>query len=347
MRITTPLLAATLTLLLPAPSAAAQTATDPALQEWEVPYSQSRPRDPMVAPDGRVWFVGQVGNYVSVLDPKTGSFEKFDMDEGVNPHNLIVDADGTVYYSGNRASHIGRLDPETGDVEKFMMPDERARDPHTLIFDSMGDVWFTAQNGNFVGKLWTETGEVRLLETPSAPGRGGRMGSSRPYGIVMDSRDHPWIALFNTNMIATVDPETFELETFELPDNARPRRIAITSDDVIWYGDWTRGTLGRLDPVTGDVQEFPLPGGQGARPYAVVADDSDRIWLVETGPKPNNFIAFDPMTGEIFSQTLVESGGGTIRHMYFDAETNSIWFGADTNTVGQAKLPPRRRIVSD
>ena len=53
------------------------------------------------------------------------------------------------------------------------------------------------------------------------------------------------------------------------------------------------------------------------------------------------------MTGEIFSQTLVESGGGTIRHMYFDAETNSIWFGADTNTVGQAKLPPRRRIVSD
>ena len=175
MRITTPLLAATLTLLLPAPSAAAQTATDPALQEWEVPYSQSRPRDPMVAPDGRVWFVGQVGNYVSVLDPKTGSFEKFDMDEGVNPHNLIVDADGTVYYSGNRASHIGRLDPETGDVEKFMMPDERARDPHTLIFDSMGDVWFTAQNGNFVGKLWTETGEVRLLETPLAPGRGGRI----------------------------------------------------------------------------------------------------------------------------------------------------------------------------
>ena len=135
----------------------------------------------MVAPDGRVWFVGQVGNYISVLDPKTGGFEKFDMDEGVNPHNLIVDSDGMIYYSGNRASHIGRLDPETGKVEKFMMPDERARDPHTLIFDSMGDVWFTAQNGNFVGKFWTETGEVRLLETPSAPGRGGRMGSSTRF----------------------------------------------------------------------------------------------------------------------------------------------------------------------
>jgi len=36
-----------------------------------------------------------------------------------------------------------------------------------------------------------------------------------------------------------------------------------------------------------------------------------------------------------------------VRHMYFDAKTNSVWFGADTNTVGVAKLPPRRRIVSD
>ena len=166
MRMTTPVLTAAVTLLLSASPGTAQTDTDPALQEWEVPYAQSRPRDPMVAPDGRVWFVGQVGNYVSVLDPKTGDFEKFDMDEGVNPHNLIVAVDGTVYYAGNRASHIGRLDPETGYVEKFMMPDERARDPHTLIFDSKGDMWFTAQNGNFVGKLWTETGEIQLLETP-------------------------------------------------------------------------------------------------------------------------------------------------------------------------------------
>ena len=109
-------------------------------------------------------------------------------------------------------------------------------------------MWFTAQNGNFVGKLWTETGEIQLLETPSAPGRGGRMRSSRPYGIVMDSQDHPWIALFNTNKIATVDPETFELETFELPENARPRRIAITSDDVLWYGDWDARHVGPPRP---------------------------------------------------------------------------------------------------
>jgi virginiamycin B lyase len=334
-----------------APQVEAQTPLDdPSLTEWEVPYPESRPRDPMVAPDGRVWFCGQAGAYIAVFDPKSGEFKQYDTG-GVRPHNLLVDSEGMVWYAGNAANegatarHIGKLDPETGDIEKFMMPDDRARDPHTLIFDSNEDIWFTVQGGNFIGKLFTKTGEIRLVQALEVEGS-RRGNSSRPYGIVLDSEDRPWIALFNTNHVATVDPETFQLETIELPENALPRRIGITSDDILWYGDWTRGTLSRLDPETHEVTEFPLPGGTGSRPYGMAVDDSDRIWLVETGVQPNNFIGFDPMSGEFFSQSTIESGGGTIRHMYFDAETNSIWFGADTNTVGNAVLPPRRRIVS-
>ena len=339
-----PALALTLATLLPvAPApAAAQTDSDPELREWVVPYESSRPRDPMVGPDGRVWFVGQRMDYVAALDPETGEFEKYDLEEGTGPHNLIVSGDGTIYYAGNRATHIGVLDPESGEIEKVMMPDARVRDPHTLTFDSHGDVWFTAQQANFIGKLWKETGDVRLVEA-RVPDVGR---SSRPYGIVMDSQDRPWIALFNTNHIGTVDPETFELETFELPEGARPRRLDLTSDDIVWYGDYSRGMLGRLDPATGEVKEYALPSGEGARPYAVAVDGDDRVWLVETGVRPNQFVGFDPRTESIFSVTEVESGGGTVRHMYFDAETNSIWFGADTNTIGVAKLPPARRPVS-
>ena len=340
----TPALALILATLLPtAPApASAQTDTEPELREWMVPYEASRPRDPMVGPDGRVWFVGQRSDYVAFLDPETGAFERFELDDGTGPHNLVVADDGTVYYSGNRATHIGVLDPRTGDIEKIMMPDTRVRDPHTLIFDSQGDIWFTAQQANFIGKLWTGSGEVRLVES-RVP---GHSGSSRPYGIVMDSQDRPWIALFNTNHLGTVDPETFELETFELPEGARPRRIGLTSDDVVWYGDYARGMLGRLDPETGEVTEYPLPSGERSRPYAVAVDGDDRVWVVETGVEPNQFVGFDPRTESIISVTDVESGGGTVRHMYFDAETNSIWFGADTNTIGVARLPPARRAVS-
>ncbi len=329
----------------------AQTANDPELEEWVVPYADSRPRDPAVAPDGRVWFCGQAGAYIAVLDPETGDFTQYDTG-GVRPHNLIIDDEGMVWYAGNAANegaeahHIGRLDPATGEIERFMMPDDRARDPHTLVFDSQGDIWFTVQGGNFIGKLWTESGEVRLVEAPQVEGS-RRGSSSRPYGIQMDSSDRPWIALFNTNGIATVDPVSFELETYRLPDDALPRRLTVTSDDIVWYGDWVRGTLGRLDPVTGDVREFDLPSGREARPYAILADDTDRIWIFETGVQPNNLVGFDPTTEEIFSTTQPESGGGTVRHMFFHPEENALWFGADTNTVGVAKLPARRRAVSD
>lgn len=81
----------------PAREATAQTAADPELTEWTVPYEASRPRDPMVGPDGKVWFVGQRSDYVAFFEPETGAFERIDLDEGAGPHNLIVADDGTVF----------------------------------------------------------------------------------------------------------------------------------------------------------------------------------------------------------------------------------------------------------
>lgn len=332
--------------ILASPTAAiAQHQQQIQIDEWQVPWEQSRPRDPFVGPDGKVWFVGQRSHYAAYLDPETGDFEKFDLDDGTGPHNLVVDGDGTVWYTGNRARHIGRLDPETGEIEKFLMPDDRARDPHTMVFNQEGDMWFTVQGGNFVGKFIKGTAEVQLVEAPKVEGS-RRGNSSRPYGIKMDSRDRPWIALFNTNKIAAVNPETMELHSYELPVGSRPRRLVIDSHDMVWYVDYARGYLGRLDPATGQVREWANPSGEQARPYGMAIDSDDRIWFVETGVQPNRFVGFDPGTERYFSNTAIASGAGTVRHMFFHEPTNTIWFGSDANTIGRAKLPPRRRGVS-
>lgn len=318
---------------------------DPTLQEWEVPYPESRPRDPYVGPDGRVFFVGQRTGYVAALDPESGEFQQWDLGEGAGPHNLIVDDDGIVWYAGNRRAHVGQLDPATGDITQHAMPDERARDPHTLVWDGDGDIWFTVQGGNLVGHLDRETGESRLVEMPEVEGRRG-MGTSRPYGIKMDSRNRPWIALFGTNSIAMVDPETLEPTYYELPEGTRPRRLVVDSRDRVWYVDYAQGELGLLNTDDGSVEEWPLPGGPDSRPYGMAIDASDRIWLVETGEQPNHFVGYDPATGQFFSRVPVDSGAGTIRHMYYHEPTNSIWFGTDVNTVGKAALPPLRRAAS-
>ena len=86
------------------------------IQEWEVPWANTRPRDPTVAPDGRIWFVGQVGNYVGIFDPRSGEFERIDLPARALPHTVTTGPDGDMWYAGNGDAHIGRIDPATREV---------------------------------------------------------------------------------------------------------------------------------------------------------------------------------------------------------------------------------------
>jgi virginiamycin B lyase len=325
------LLATVLTVsALPLPSPADLLAQVP-IKEWPVPYAGSRPRDPYIDSRNRVWFVGQVGNYIAYLEPKSGKFRRYEIGEGTLPHNLIVDQNDMVWYAGNGNGHIGKLDPATGKITRYPMPNLAARDPHTLMLDGKGHIWFTVQNGNFVGRLNTATGKVDLVEVATA--------NARPYGIEVDSKGRPWFNEFGSDKIATVDPATLEIKEYKLPnERSRSRRIAITSDDRVWYVDYTRGFLGRLDPATGQFKEWALPGGASALPYAMASDDRDRLWLVETGVQPNRLVGFDPKSEKFLGITPIPSGGGTVRHMMFDQRDGQIWFGTDNNTIGRAQV---------
>lgn len=302
-----------------------------AIEEWPVPWESTRPRDPFVGPDGRVWFVGQTGDYVAALEPSLGVFQRFPLDDGAGPHNVIVAADGTIWYAGNKAGHIGRLDPSTGEIVKIAMPDG-AGDPHTLMFDPVGDIWFTVQHGNAIGRLAIGTGDVDIVPVPT-PG-------ARPYGIVVDPGGRPWVAEFGSNKLATIDPSGLTLREFELPrQGARPRRLALTSDGAVWYVDYAEGFLGRFEPDTNSFLEWAIPGGRNARPYAMASDDRDRLWFVETGAIPNRLIGFDPHSEQFIAAAKIPSGGHVVRHIVFHAATRALWFGTDTNTVARAMVP--------
>jgi virginiamycin B lyase len=323
-----------ITVTLPLAASAQARPSGPAVSEpktWSTPWDKTRPRDPYADQQGRVWFVGQVGNYVGRLDPRSGEFKRYEIDPGTNPHNLVVDRRGMVWFTGNANGRIVRMDPATGKLTTFMMPDSSVRDPHTMTFDRKGDAWFTAQGAGVVGHLTPADGKIRLWRMASG---------SRPYGIWIDSHDQPWFDLFGTNQIGTIDPRTGAFKSYPLPnDRSRPRRIVVTPDDAVWYGDYTRGFLGRLDPLTGKVDEYALPSGLGSLPYAMTLDDRGRIWLAETGVQPNRLVAFDPAK-KAFTETvtIAASGPNTIRHMTFDKATRQIWFGGDANMIGRVQV---------
>jgi virginiamycin B lyase len=291
------------------------------LKEWAVEWG-GRTRDPFVAPDGVVWFVGQTGNYIARFDPRTGQFRRYEIEEGTNPHTLIVDRQGTVWYAGNRNGRIGRLDPATGSIKVIMTGE--ARDPHTMVFDGNGHIWFTSQGSNRIGRLDMATEHVDLVTPNEQP--------SNPYGIVMDAQGHPWVALLRTNTVVRIDPKTLAVTRFtQATDESRSRRLDVTPDGMVWYADEPRGYLGRINPTTGELREWPMPGGAGSRPYALTKDDRGRLWISETGPV-KQLVGFDPRTERFFSVNAVS---GTIRHMHFHRETGTMWFGTDANMVGR------------
>ena len=74
-------------------------------REWVVPTPGSRPHDPLAAPDGSIWYTGQMANVLGRLDPKTGTFKEYHVkvpDSG--PHGRVMDGDGTVWFTANFAA---------------------------------------------------------------------------------------------------------------------------------------------------------------------------------------------------------------------------------------------------
>ncbi|HEX2778244.1 MAG TPA: hypothetical protein VHM30_02020, partial [Gemmatimonadaceae bacterium] len=168
--------------------------------------------------------------------------------------------------------------------------------------------------------------------------------NTRPYGIVLDSKGQPWFDLFGTNKLATIDPKSFELREYTLPDEkAHPRRIAITSDDQIYWGDYTRGFLGHLDPKTGKMEEWALPAAAASMPYGMTTDDRDVVWVAQGGYEkvPATLVAFDTRAKKFVAQVPVgRPGPNTIRHMTFDRASRQIWFGTDQGSIGRVTVPP-------
>jgi virginiamycin B lyase len=301
------------------------------IKEWNVPY-EGRPRDPFVAGPDAIWFVGQTDGYLARLTPSDGAFFQRDLGDEAGPHNLIVGDDGIVWFAGNLNAYIGRFDPKTDKIERVDMPNADAVDPHTMVFDAdQSHIWFTVQGGNFVGRLKIADRSVELIEVPT--------DSARPYGIRIAPDGVPWIALFGTNKLASVDRSAMKLTEHEIPhSDARPRRLEITPDGRLWYSDYARGKIGRFDPKSGDFAEWALPSGTGSRPYGTALDNDGVVWIVETGVSPNLFVGFDTKREEVVSVTPVPSGGGTVRHMDYAPDEDAVWFGADTGTIGRADV---------
>lgn len=301
------------------------------IKEWTVPTPNSRPHDPLVAPDGSIWYTGQMADVLGRFDPKTAQFKEYHLPPKSGPHGLVADKDGNIWYTANFAAYVGKLDPKTGEVTQYKTNDPKAKDPHTPILDQNGTLWFTMQSSNMVGRLNPKTGEMKLVSSPTP--------KSNPYGMVVSSKG-------GSHKIASIDPNTMEIHEYVLPNaDSRPRRIVIADDDAIWYSDYARGYLGRLDPKTGQVKEWPSPGGPQSQPYGITRV-GNIVWYSESGVKPNTVVRFDAQT-EKFQTWTIPSGGGVVRNMMPSPDGN-LWLACSgVNGIALVEVKAPRRTTAE
>ena len=301
---------------------------------WNVPTPGSRPHDPLATPDGMIWWSGQFANVLGRLDPKTGEMKEFPIPVRGGPHGLINDKDGNIWYGGYWGGHIGKLDVKTGQFTYYPMPDPKAKDPHTPLFDRDGYLWFSVQNGGFMGRLDPNTGDIKLVQPAGAP-------DQMPYALrFLSDGVTPWFSFWGTNKIASVDPKTFKVTEYVLPDaKTRIRRMGVTSDDMIWYGDWSNGKLSRFNPKTGAVKTWDGPSGPNSQPYGMTVIN-DVIWYVESNTRPNNLVRFDPKTEKFQTWQVPQGGGGIVRHMMPTRDGNIAMAMSGLSQVGIVEILP-------
>src|SRR5882762_7966027 len=78
------------------------------IREFDVPTPRSRPHDPAVAPDGALWYTGQMANKLGRLDPANGKFKEFPLKTPASgPHGLVADAQGNIWFTAISKGYIG------------------------------------------------------------------------------------------------------------------------------------------------------------------------------------------------------------------------------------------------
>ncbi|WP_234269935.1 virginiamycin B lyase family protein [Billgrantia ethanolica] len=302
-------------------------------EEWKVPTLGQRSRDPVEAPDGSIWWVGQWLDILGRIDPETGEMEEFELPPGARPHSVNIGPDGAAWYTGNRNATMGRFDPQTGEITEYPMPDEAARDPHTAEFAENGILWFTLQQSNMIGRLDPETGEVQLATSP-------REGS-RPYGLKIAADGTVWASCNGANCLLRVDPESMEVSEIALPEaGTTVRRLDIDEDGIIWWVNSGLGRLGRYDPDSGDIQEWDSPSGPDSHPYAIAVFDG-AVWYNESGVRPDMLVRFDP-EAESFQSWPIPSGpvhAGILRHMRTTLDGEALLIHqTGTNHIGRVTV---------
>jgi virginiamycin B lyase len=279
--------------------------------EYEMPKANvpnARPigQNPYFDHDGNVWTTdrGQP-NAIVRLDPRTVTWQRYELPERGIPHGITVDSKGIVWWGETVGFKFGRLDPKTGKMDRYPIDPTghlkgRGHDP---IVDAEDNVWLTVIRGNRLAKYDAKTGKISLYEPPSP--------NSLPYGADKDKNGNIWMSQFTQCRMAKFDPkeEVFTeypaLTAYE-DQFCLIRRGSVDKAGMVWYGVFSHGRIGKIDPATGKTVEYKMPAAF-AEPYDIWPDKDNNLWIAD-GAMGGAIVKFDQKTEKFTFYPGVQRG---------------------------------------
>jgi virginiamycin B lyase len=277
------------------------------LPKANVPNAKPRGQNPYFDNDGNVWSTDRgVPNAIVKLDPRTVTFQRYDLPEQGVPHGIVVDKDGIVWWGEVAGGKLGRLDPKNGKMERLPLDPTGLRKlrGHDPIVDHEGNVWLTVIRGNQLAKWDKKSDRIVLYEPPTA--------NSFPYGADKDKAGNIWMSQFTQCRMAKFDPkeETWTeypvLTAYESDPYCLIRRGSVDSKGIVWYVIFDKGIVGKLDPETEKMVEYRIPA-KFSEPYDVWPDKDDNMWISDAA-MGGALIKFDPRSEKFTFYPAVQRG---------------------------------------
>lgn len=114
-----------------------------ALDQFEMPRTNSGPRRPDVGPDGMLWIPEYGANAIARFDPETREFTEWEFPVAdALPYVIRIDQDrGTIWIGTSAGDAVGSFDPATEQFTIYQLPTRGALIRHMDVDDATGDLW--------------------------------------------------------------------------------------------------------------------------------------------------------------------------------------------------------------
>src|SRR5215208_3000171 len=227
-----------------------------AFKEWVMPTLGQRSRDPIQAEDGTIWWVGQFGNLMGRLDPRTGEMKEYPLPPNAFPHTIELDPNGNPWYTGNKNGSVGRLNPETGDIKLITSPVSDSK-PYGIKVAADGSIWWACNGAPCLFKMDPATMELKEYKLP--------LGGTTVRRLDLAEDGMIWYVNSGKGRIGRLDPKTGQATEWDSPSGPRSHPYAIVvMNGGVWYNESgvRPDALVRFDIKSETFQSWPIPSGR-------------------------------------------------------------------------------------